>query len=324
MNEANAIRKRIRQKLYTICSFDASCIRTVDPNNLLTTGALTDEVIEKIHPQLFVNEYLDQDIHSQYELASSSIPIKVLSHSTNSEKSKRLQEILFPAGFKSEMRMAFVTGGQCYGFASLYRRDLAFNSNDVNKIRKQVKEIASIIRKHVLRVTNKAKPFTIQPMLIMSSSFTILYQNQQAKSWLHQLSKQEDLLIDQIPRSIRAIFFQVLKNRKNHSNTIMIDSEGELYALEAALLTDHEDEMVIVIKKGPITNGDWFSYLIKCYQWTAKESEIIRYIIKGDTTNEIADQLSISPYTVQDHLKSIFLKTNINSRSKLTNLINGW
>ncbi|WP_084040721.1 helix-turn-helix transcriptional regulator [Gracilibacillus boraciitolerans] len=65
-------------------------------------------------------------------------------------------------------------------------------------------------------------------------------------------------------------------------------------------------------------------YLTQCYQWTARESEIIRYIIKGDTTKEIARKLSITSYTIQGHLKSILSKTNIKTRSKLISLINGW
>ncbi|WP_058308966.1 helix-turn-helix transcriptional regulator [Gracilibacillus massiliensis] len=323
MNEATVVRERVRQKLYALCSFDACCIRTVDPNNLLTTGALTDSDIEEIHPQLFVNEYLEGDIHSQEEMVVSGIPVKVLSSSIYVKKSKRLRMILQPAGFKDEMRIAFVTGDTCLGFASLYRRHLAFHLDEVKKIQKNIKNIVNILNEHLLTATHKAAPLAIQPMLIMSETFTIMYQNDEARKWIHQLCEEESINNNQLPRSIRSISYRLLKEHQQYTKIMMRDSIGFLYALEASRLTDYDGKTVIVIKKSPMSHEDWFLYLTKCYKWTAKESEIIRYLIKGDTTKEIAKQLSISPYTVQDHLKSIFFKTDINTRSKLISMVNG-
>ncbi len=243
MNQASVLRERVRQKLYALCSFDASCIRTVDPNNLLTTGALTDSVIEEIHPQLFVNEYLEEDIHSQEELVVSDMPIKVLSCSVNNKKSKRLRMILLPAGFKDEMRIAFITGNQCFGFASLYRRHVAFKVEDVKKIQHHILNIAKILRDHMLTVTNKVPSFAIQPMLILSDKLTIMYQNEEARKWLKQLCEEEAHVHNHLPRSIRSISYQLLQNYQPYNKIIMKDDKGHLYALEASLLTDHEEKL---------------------------------------------------------------------------------
>jgi DNA-binding NarL/FixJ family response regulator len=50
---------------------------------------------------------------------------------------------------------------------------------------------------------------------------------------------------------------------------------------------------------------------------TAREREIAGLLARGFTNPEIAERLVLSPYTVQDHIKSLFEKTNVSSRQEL-------
>ena len=50
---------------------------------------------------------------------------------------------------------------------------------------------------------------------------------------------------------------------------------------------------------------------------TAREREIATLLAHGLTNPEIAARLVLSPYTVQDHIKSLFEKTGVSSRQEL-------
>jgi DNA-binding NarL/FixJ family response regulator len=53
------------------------------------------------------------------------------------------------------------------------------------------------------------------------------------------------------------------------------------------------------------------------YGFTDRERLVTELIARGRSTNDIAGQLHLSAYTVQDHLKSIFTKTSASSRGDL-------
>jgi DNA-binding NarL/FixJ family response regulator len=51
---------------------------------------------------------------------------------------------------------------------------------------------------------------------------------------------------------------------------------------------------------------------------TAREVEVLRLVAQGLTDSEVAERLVISPRTVQGHMRSIFNKINVNSRTAAT------
>jgi DNA-binding NarL/FixJ family response regulator len=75
-----------------------------------------------------------------------------------------------------------------------------------------------------------------------------------------------------------------------------------------------------------VTNGKSYFDTIKdfveedihpVYNLSEREIEIIRLVVNGNTSSEIADQLFLSEHTVKTHRKNIFKKLGINSISQL-------
>jgi DNA-binding CsgD family transcriptional regulator len=56
---------------------------------------------------------------------------------------------------------------------------------------------------------------------------------------------------------------------------------------------------------------------------TARETQLLGYLISGADTRALARELSIAEHTVNDHLKSIFAKSGTNSRRQVIANITG-
>src|SRR5262249_39836221 len=61
--------------------------------------------------------------------------------------------------------------------------------------------------------------------------------------------------------------------------------------------------------------------IIAAYGLSQRERQITELVLQGASTTEIASRLSVSPLTVQDHLKAIFEKMGVRSRREVASRI---
>jgi DNA-binding CsgD family transcriptional regulator len=71
----------------------------------------------------------------------------------------------------------------------------------------------------------------------------------------------------------------------------------------------------------PATPQDVAPVIALSYGLTGRECQVAMQCIQGRDTRGIARALSMSPHTVQDHLKAIFGKTGVHSRGELVGRI---
>lgn len=100
-------------------------------------------------------------------------------------------------------------------------------------------------------------------------------------------------------------------------------SDKDMNILE--ILKPHLVNMVCNIRKEERENlsisGKRMDEMIKKYNLSLRETEVLRYINQGYSNVGISEKLVISVSTVKKHIYNIYLKTGVNSRTQLIALI---
>jgi DNA-binding NarL/FixJ family response regulator len=136
----------------------------------------------------------------------------------------------------------------------------------------------------------------------------------------------------------------VLKKKYPESNIILISGESENdiiwkglsngakgYLIKPISFETIKEQIEIIQKGGAFMTPEVAKKLLdkvntvteqktssqKIIGLTKKENEVVQQIIKGLSYKEVSIMLSISYSTVNDHLKNIYKKMNVNSKSEL-------
>lgn len=175
---------------------------------------------------------------------------------------------------------------------SYYKTDYVFNT--FNYMKSVAYRDTDILEENVRRKTKFYQEFLL-PMNVPYAGGLILVKNGELSGVVTLFRSKEygDL-------SDKDMF--ILDQFKNHITNI-------LYKL------DHQTSIITSI-------SDKKHKLIKDYNLSIRELEIVELILNGLSNNEIGNQLMISISTVKKHVYNIFMKFDVNSRSQLITKVN--
>lgn len=100
-----------------------------------------------------------------------------------------------------------------------------------------------------------------------------------------------------------------------------------LLCLLAAFLIPllRQESVIIQLTKAPAATSEVEEVCdaaIEEFSLSKREGEILKYIARGYTIDNISKKLVISPYTTQTHVRHIYSKMNVHKRSELLDYIN--
>ena len=93
-------------------------------------------------------------------------------------------------------------------------------------------------------------------------------------------------------------------------------ASGRWLLAHGSVIGDGSDSRAAVILE-PAHAHHLAPMIAGAYDLTSRERAVTELVARGLSTSEIAEQLHLSAYTVQDHLKSIFDKVGVRTRGEL-------
>ncbi|MBI1349569.1 MAG: LuxR family transcriptional regulator [Actinomycetales bacterium] len=306
--------------------FESACLAFTDPVTELLTGTVKLDLPDARDAEFARLEYETDDINQFQDIASREVPVGVLSLDTEGhpERSRRFREFLVPHFDQgNELRAACRVGGQTWGLLGLYRPTAAtgFSPAEAAFVASIAPLLASGIRAGlVVEAADPGRePADGPAVLVVSGTNDVV----QASSGV--VRRLADLGADpwgELPISLSSVVSAARSYATGRSETpararIRTAAGTWLVVHASTLSSPHGSRGDVVVTIEEARPPEIVPLVVAAFALTDREREVVRLVLAGSSTQEIAAELFLSPYTVQDHLKSIFVKAGVSSRREL-------
>jgi DNA-binding CsgD family transcriptional regulator len=308
---------------------EAGCWHALDPTTLLETSYKAVNLpIE--NPLAAEIEYVHDDYNQFATLARGPQHSAILSVATEGipERSLRYRELIRPLGLEGELRAAFVDSGAAWGSVCLLREHSSrdFSNEEALLLQEVSPDVGRGIRTALLLQAASASTTGAHgPGLILFDDHQRLDAiTPSAEHFLEELAElpnPETAPRDDLPYVVHAVaakarFGRGARNAQSPARAHVRTSTGNWLVLHGCFIAGPVQKRTAVIVERAAKPGLAPS-IRDAYGLTGRESELVRHLLQGFSTKQIATALCISPYTVQEHFSKVFDKVGVRSRREL-------
>jgi DNA-binding CsgD family transcriptional regulator len=232
--------------------------------------------------------------------------------------------VIAPFGLHGELRASFVNGSTSWGCAILLRGDgRDFTADEASFVTGVVGIIGHGFRTALAPVTLDAVPAATGPGLVLLDEHDrITAVTPPAELWVDALASDEPVTTGPAPAAVLAVAATARAQALHQDAGTLVarararTADGRWVVLHGSVLeSDGEIRTAVILE--PAEPGDLAPLVVEALGLTLREQDIVRSVLLGWSTDRIAEVLHLSPYTVQDHLKSVFAKAGVRSRRDL-------
>jgi DNA-binding CsgD family transcriptional regulator len=327
--DAAAFRAEAARSLRALLDVDAVFFAAADPVTLLFTGAHADEPLGSATGQFLDNEFGHEDVNKFQSLTSGARRVATLDEATHGRRadSARFREIMAPLGLGDELRAALVTQAGCWGYLCLHRAasPYGFSAADVRLVGRLAPHLAHGCRSS-LTAPAGAEPANGAPgVIVLHPDLSVAAMTDEAERWISQLP---DARPDtgRLPVAVTAVAARLQglagpTGGVGAAPSVRVRTGSGTWVLVHAspLRAAAREEIAIVLEAAPPSSVA--PVLLSSHGLTARERDVALLVLRGASTSTIGTELHLSPYTVKDHLKSVFDKTGVRSRRDLVSLV---
>jgi DNA-binding CsgD family transcriptional regulator len=323
-------RESIRQlRPYAGC--DGWCGLTMDPATLLQTGGVHEHgLIPTAIRRLLEIEHGEEDVNLLSDLARRSSPVGVLSEavSGNLLASVRYRDVLRPSGYEHELRALARSASRTWGALVMFRepRQPDFNADEKRLLQSLSAPIAEAIRASLLVAASAQASLPAgRAVIIVGPRNQPESMSANAAKMLEELSEFGPPDVHGVPHTVQVIANETRRlGAEPETSRQVVQSRarsrsGQWITLHGTLLGAQSERVAVLLE--PSRPLEIASLVLDAYGLTQREGELVHYVLQGFDTEQIAELLGISTYTVQDHLKSVFDKVGVSSRKQLVSRV---
>jgi DNA-binding CsgD family transcriptional regulator len=303
--------------------FWAPCWYTLDPASLLVTSHF-DDGIPEIPREWLVHEYYGDDVNKLADVARSARGISTLHEATGGDPTTSPRwHMNMTLGGDQELIAALRTRrGQAWGAVGLYREtgQPLFDDDELAFVRAVAPFLAEGARRALL-VGEATDPETPDApgLVVLSADWQVESTTPGVERWLAELPD-GDWDAGRLPSSVLSVAARALATDPGHPAEVavarVLSRSGTWVVLHgAALVSDSSQRIAVIVE--PAHPARISPLLMAAYGLTEREQDVTRLVLQGNSTAQIAEQLVVSPYTVQQHLNNVFDKTGVRSRRDL-------
>jgi len=322
-------------RLRNVVDNDASCWHTLDPHTRLMTS---DDPAELIGHGIFTpaqapaagellvrSEYMVEDVNTFAGLAARRVPVGILDHATRGDpgSSARYRDLLLPADIPHELRAAFVIRGRVWGAVHIARHAASgpFQQRDADALAAVTGAIARGIRASLRfdaarRVTGAEAP----GLVVLGPGDDVELITPPARELLAAIGAGGAVYGEHdVPASVLSLASFVRRApeaAQGGANVVTVPGDEGWVTLHASLPGAAADRRVaIVIERASAARSA--TVRLEAFGATTREREVATLLARGLSRAEIAEELVVSPHTVEDHVKHLYEKLRVASRQEL-------
>jgi DNA-binding CsgD family transcriptional regulator len=305
------------------------CWYALDPASLLITSHYHDG-LDEFPADWLANEYYQDDVNKLVDVATSPAGVSTLFEATDGrpESSPRWHTNMTLGGDQEMIVRLRTADGQVWGMLGLYREPgrPMFDDADKRLLQAVAPHLAAAARRALLlgEATDPDSP-DAPGLVVLDERWDVVSTTPGVERWLAELPD-GDLAAGRLPSAVQSVAARALAAARDsvprHQVAVarVLARNGTWLVLHGARMQTRGERQVAVIIEAA-TPSRIFPLLVSAYGLTEREREITELVLAGSSTAQIAARLVISPHTVQQHLKSIFDKTGVNSRRDLVGRI---
>jgi DNA-binding CsgD family transcriptional regulator len=306
----------------SLLPYDGWCLLGLDPRTGLRTFQFGRGGTEHTS-EMAVNEALQDDVNKYADLGRAAVPAGWLARNHPAARSSvRFNEILRPQGYASELRLALRESGRVWGALCLFRDcpRRTFDDADAVLAAQLAEPLARALRRYPTR------PFASRPappeagVLMLDPSNTVVAISDEAQEWLADLipgGLDETRLGD----VMRVVYDAANAARGSNgaasdaAQAIVRTVSGRWMFVRGTFLRHGDADVAVLLQ--PATVRQLLRVVAEAHGLSARELDVLERLMAGLAIKQIARDLRLSPFTVNDHLKAIYRKCGTAGREEL-------